>query len=271
MGKRVGRSTQHLFLPTSFLSSLSTTPSSAHQHSHVSFSHPTSHFHLYHHLSHPRPPPHVSLIHVLLLNANGDLYQIADKFSQSSSLPTTDDYDDGIDEPFSDGSAATPAPPVDGMIDTTTTVNTTSSGKTTTTTDGSTGSSSSSPSPVNRNGQGLRGRLRRAKHFHNGGIPPPRHHSLSFLPLNSSFSFQIRNSCSFPLTISLPPLPPVTPFVVILARHWAWSRGSFRGGGPLLGAHQIGTTTKPRYRATAATTTTTTTKATTTTTTRQRC
>ena len=49
----------------------------------------------------PHPSPCVSsLIHVLLLNANGDLYQIADKFSQSSSLPTTDDNDDGIDAPF---------------------------------------------------------------------------------------------------------------------------------------------------------------------------
>lgn len=41
-----------------------------------------------------------SLIHLLLLNANGDLYQISDKFSQTDSSPTTDDSDDKVDHPF---------------------------------------------------------------------------------------------------------------------------------------------------------------------------
>lgn len=41
-----------------------------------------------------------SLIHLLLLNANGDLYQISDKYSQKDSGPTTDDSDDEVDHPF---------------------------------------------------------------------------------------------------------------------------------------------------------------------------
>lgn len=41
-----------------------------------------------------------SLIHLLLLNANGDLYQISDKYSQRDSGPTTDDSDDEVDHPF---------------------------------------------------------------------------------------------------------------------------------------------------------------------------
>lgn len=41
-----------------------------------------------------------SLIHLLLLNANGDLYQISDKFSQTDSSPTTDDSDDKVEHPF---------------------------------------------------------------------------------------------------------------------------------------------------------------------------
>lgn len=42
-----------------------------------------------------------SMIHLLLLNANGDLYQISDKFSQKDSTPTSDDNDDEVDHPFS--------------------------------------------------------------------------------------------------------------------------------------------------------------------------
>ena len=41
-----------------------------------------------------------SLIHLLLLNANGDLYQISDKYSQKDSSPTTDDSDDEVNYPF---------------------------------------------------------------------------------------------------------------------------------------------------------------------------
>ena len=46
-----------------------------------------------------------SLIHLLLLNANGDLYQISDKFSQTDSSPTTDDSDDEVNHPFDPPSA----------------------------------------------------------------------------------------------------------------------------------------------------------------------
>ena len=41
-----------------------------------------------------------SMIHLLLLNANGDLYQISDKYSQKDSSPTTDDSDDEVNYPF---------------------------------------------------------------------------------------------------------------------------------------------------------------------------
>ena len=40
------------------------------------------------------------MIHLLLLNANGDLYQISDKYSQKDSSPTTDDSDDEVNYPF---------------------------------------------------------------------------------------------------------------------------------------------------------------------------